>query len=288
VIGDERALADRFTALADRPFSDRLTERMTGASTVGFVTGTAAVRWAELQEGRGVPPEIRARVSWDPYHHDPSWFAPPALPADTPSRAAGLALLGEPGSVLDVGCGGGDAAFALAERATGLVGFDQQQDMLDVFAATARDRGDAARTVLGRWPDDAVAAGRADVVVSHHVLHNVVDLPPFLLALSAAARRGVVVEMLAQHPMAWLDPLWERFHGLVRPEPATTDDAVAVLREIGIEPVVTRWERADPPRQDPMWVARRLCLEPERVPEVDAALDDLARPRWAATLTWRR
>ena len=65
------------------------------------------------------------------------------------------------------------------------------------------------------------------------MLHNVVDLPPFLRALTAAARRGVVVEMLAQHPMAWLDPLWMRFHGLRRPPSATADDAVGVLRELG-------------------------------------------------------
>ena len=47
-------------------------------------------------------------------------------------------------------------------------------------------------------------------MVCHHVLHNVVDLPPFLAALHAAVRDGaggVVVEMLPEHPMAWLDPL---------------------------------------------------------------------------------
>lgn len=251
------------------------------------MAGTAAARWAELQSGRGIPPEILAGVDWNPWHHDPTWFAPPPVPVDTPSRAAGLALLAQPGPVLDVGCGGGDAAFALAGRATGLVGVDRQQDMLDVFAAIARERGVPARAVLGAWPEAAVEAGPADVVVSHHVLHNVVDLPPFLRALTGAARRGVVVEMLAQHPMAWLDPLWERFHGLARPAPATTDDAVAVLRELGVDPDVTLWERRNPPRQDVVWVTRRLCLAPERVPDVAAALDDLARPRTAATLTWR-
>jgi SAM-dependent methyltransferase len=250
--------------------------------------GGAAERWAELQSGRGIPPEIRARVDWNPWQHDPSWFVPPATPADTPSRAAGLRMLDPRGAVLDVGCGGGDAAFALAERATELIGVDRQRDMLDVFAATARERGVPARVVLGEWPDAATEAGQADVVVANHVLHNVVDLPPFLRALTAAARRGVVVEMLDQHPMAWLDPLWERFHGLRRPPPATADDAVAVLREIGLAPAVTRWERTNPPRQDPEWVTRRLCLPPERVNEVAAALDVRTRPRTAATLIWRR
>jgi SAM-dependent methyltransferase len=250
------------------------------------VNGTAARRWSELQSGRGVPPEILARAEHDPWHHDAADFAAPAVAVDTPSRAAGLALLESGGSVIDVGCGGGDAAFALLGPASHLTGVDRQQDMLDAFAADARMRGVPFDTVLGAWPDVASEAGTADVVVSHHVLHNVVDLPPFVLALTAAARRGVVVEMLGQHPMAWLDPLWERFHGLHRPPPATTDDAVAVLRELGIEPVVTTWERTSPPRQDPVWVTRRLCLPATAVPEVDAALDALVRPRTAATLTW--
>jgi SAM-dependent methyltransferase len=249
--------------------------------------GDAAARWAERQEGRGIPPEILARADTNPWHHEVGHFTPPEQPLDTPSRRAALDLLGASGTVLDVGCGGGAAAFALVARAVQVTGVDQQQDMLDAFAAEAETRGVPHRTVLGRWPDAAAAAGTADVVVSHHVLHNVVDLPPFLLALTAAAGRGVVIEMMGQHPMAWLDPLWERFHGLRRPPTATTDDAVAVLRELGVEPTVQRWERTTPPRQDPAWVTRRLCLPADRVPEVAAALDGLARPRLAATLSWR-
>lgn len=248
--------------------------------------GAAAVRWAELQAGRGIPPEILIRAESDPWHHATSDFVAPPVAVDSPSRSAALALLGDGGTVLDVGCGGGDAAFALVERATHLTGFDQQQDMLDMFAATATARGVPHRTVLGRWPQSATYVGAADVVVSHHVLHNVVDLPPFVAALTAAAHRGVVVEMMSQHPMAWLDPLWARFHDLHRPPPATTDDALAVFAELGIEPVVSRWERVSPPRQDPAVVTRRLCLPADRVPEVDAALDELVRPRTAATLTW--
>jgi len=251
------------------------------------MTGPAAQRWADLQSGRGLPPEILATAPADPWMHDTRGFAAPATATDTPSRVAGFGMLGDGGTVLDVGCGGGEAAFALIGPATHLTGVDQQQDMLEAFVADATARGVPHRTVLGRWPDAAAEAGSADVVVSHHVLHNVVDLPPFVAALTAAARRGVVVEMSAQHPMAWLDPLWVRFHNLHRPPSATTDDAVAVLRELGISADVVRWERTDPPRQDPGWVTRRLCLPPERVAEVDAALGEIPpRPRWVATLTW--
>jgi SAM-dependent methyltransferase len=249
--------------------------------------GSAAARWAELQTGRGIPPEILAQAPTSPWRHDPRDFAAPSVPADTPSRRAALRLVGDGGTVLDVGCGGGDASLALAGAASHITATDLQPDMLDVFAADATARGIAHRTVPGRWPDVAEQAGDADVVVSHLVLHNVVDLPPFLDALTAAAHRGVVVEMLAEHPMAWLDALWVQFHGLHRPPPATVDDAVAVLVELGITPTVMRWERATPPKQDAAWVTRRLCLPADRTAEVAAELAALPpRPRHAATLTW--
>jgi SAM-dependent methyltransferase len=194
--------------------------------------------------------------------------------------------------VLDVGCGGGDASLTLVGAATHLTGVDRQREMLDAFAADAAARGVPHATVLGTWPDVAPAAGGADVVVCHHVLHNVVDLPPFLAALGAAVRDGggggVVVEMLPEHPTAWLDPLWERFHDLHRPAGATADDAVAVLtEELGTVPEVHRWERDRRLPHDAAWVARRLCLPADRIPEVAGALDGIApRPTAVVTLAW--
>jgi SAM-dependent methyltransferase len=250
------------------------------------VTG-AARRWAELQRGRGIPPEIVAAAPADPWTHEPRDFAAPDVAVDTPSRNAAQWLLDGGGTVLDVGSGGGAAVFAL-DRVAEAVGVDRQRDMLARFAATAAARGITHRTVLGSWPAAADEAGRADVVLCHHVLHNVVDLPPFLAALTAASTRGVVVEMFAEHPLAWLDPLWVRFHDLSRPPSATVDDAVAVFGELGIRPAVTRWERTTPPRQDPAFVTRRLCLPAERTDEVAAAIPELPpRPREVATLTWR-
>ena len=147
----------------------------------------AARRWAELQNGRGVPPEILSAAPADPWTHAPRDFTAPDVAVDTPSRTAAAEVLGAGGTVLDVGCGGGAAAFAL-DRLTALTGVDRQRDMLESFAAAARARAIPFRTVAGTWPDVASEAGRADVVLCHHVLHNVVDLPPFLRALSAPAR----------------------------------------------------------------------------------------------------
>lgn len=259
--------------------------------------GEAARRWAELQSGRGIPPEILAAAPADPWTHSPADFTAPETPADTPSRDAGLALLSSAGpgggTVLDVGCGGGDATFALVGPLRAATGVDRQQDMLDLFTAGAAARGVEAATVRGTWPQVAseltgpVGGGRHDVVVSHHVLHNVVDLPPFLSALTATAARGVVVEMLPQHPMAWLDPLWERFHGLRRPPSATDSDAVAVLAELGITPEVRHFTRQRRHPHDPAWVTRRLCLPADRTAEVEAAMAGMPlRDPTAVTLVW--
>ncbi|MBN9755439.1 hypothetical protein Ae406Ps2_0119 [Pseudonocardia sp. Ae406_Ps2] len=266
--------------------------------------GDAAERWRERQTARGIPDHVLRRAPADPWTHDPADFTPPARPADTPSHRAARAIAERAAawtcagaSVLDVGCGGGDAAFGAAwpepSPVARVVGVDRQADMLAVFAEAARARGLPHATVHGSWPEAAGDAGRHDVVVCHHVLHNVVDLPPFLAALTGAVRTrggigGVVVEMLTEHPLAWLDPLWERFHDVVRPPSATHDDAVAVLREQqGVDPEVLTWTRTARLPHDAAWVTRRLCLPADRVEEVAAALVDLPPRRTdAVTLTW--
>ncbi|MGI8799291.1 MAG: class I SAM-dependent methyltransferase [Pseudonocardia sp.] len=274
---------------------------MSGAA----VAGPAAARWRELQQGRGIPPEILAAAPDSPWRHNPARFAAPEQPDDTPSRQAAVALLGAAGgagnpaaaggagnpapaggTVLDVGCGGGAASLAVYEHARHITGLDIAEGMLAEFERAATARGVPHRAVLGSWPEAAGPAGPADVVLCHHVGHNTVELGPFAAALGAAARRGVVYEMYTEHPMAWMDPLWVRFHDLHRPRPATLDDALAVLAEVGITPQVQRWERPayDQPIED---ICRRLCVSADRADEVRAALAELPpRRRTVATLTW--
>jgi SAM-dependent methyltransferase len=259
---------------------------------VSSTKASAADRWREFQDARAVPREILAAAPRSPWKHDPAHFGAPAQPKDSPSRSTALRLLGDSrGSVLDVGCGGGRASLAIAEAAGLLVGVDHDPRMLERFTADCAARGIEHRTVLGEWPSVAAEAGlidgATDVVVCHHVGYNTVDLPPFLAALSAAARRGVVMELTARHPMAWLDPLWARFHDVHRGEPATADDAVAVLAELGIEPTVIRWEREARLPEDPTWAARRLCLPESRVDEVAEALAGIPkRSTEMVTITW--
>ncbi|HET9255327.1 MAG TPA: methyltransferase domain-containing protein [Pseudonocardiaceae bacterium] len=255
------------------------------------LTSPAAARWRDSLLARAIPAEIKAAASRDPHRHDPARFVPPVSPEDTPSRRAGLWLLGPGGgTVLDVGCGGGAAGLALLPKVSHLTGVDHARDMLRAFERACDERGVARRSVLGLWPDTAAEAGAADVVVSHHVGYNTLELGPFVAALGAAARRGVVVELHAIHPGAWLDPLWLHFHGLNRPPPATADDVLAVFGEVGIHPEVRRWSRPAQPR-DPEaeldFSLRRLCLPEQRREEVAEAVAALGpRHRDLVTLSW--
>ena len=255
------------------------------------LTSPAAKRWRQLLEARAIPSAILAAAPQDPHRHVPARFVPPATPEDTPSRRAALQLLGpDGGTVLDVGCGGGAAGLALVPQVSHLTGVDHADDMLRAFERACTERGVPHRSVLGPWPDTAQQAGAADVVVSHHVGYNTPELGPFLAALGAAARRGVVVELHAVHPGAWLDPLWAHFHGLHRPPPATADDALAVLAEIGVYPEVQRWTRPAQPRNPKVELAfslRRLCLPAQRRDEVAESVARLGpRHRDLVTISW--
>ncbi len=169
---------------------------------------------------------------------------------------------------------------------------DESDEMLRAYAERAKALGVKYRVYPGRWPDVARAVPAADVVVSAHVLYNVPDLAPFVLALTAHARWRVVVEITGRHPVTASNPLWKHFWGLDRPEGPTADDALAVLEEAGIRPEVERDVR--PPRR-PLshvhrieFLTRRLCLPRERQAEVEEALARYPEPaeREYVTMSW--
>jgi hypothetical protein len=150
--------------------------------------------------------------------------------------------------------------------------------MLEEFRRAAAAAGVDAVPVLGRWPDVAEEVEPADVVVCAHVLYNVPNLEPFVQALDTHARRRVVIEITATHPLAWMSDLWLRFHHLARPTEPTADDAEDALREFGFD---VRREDVDRPsrpsgfqrREDAVGlIRRRLCLTPDRDDEVAEAL----------------
>ena len=254
---------------------------------------SAATRWSEELAAWAVPQEILDSAPRRPFVFPPEMFAAPRPGDGSRSRSTEVAAeaLAGGGSVLDVGCGGGAAAFALAPPATEVVGTDRQEDMLALFAATAAERGIPARTVPGPWPEIADAVPRADVVVCHNVLYNAPDLLGFAAALHEHARRRVVIEITERHPQVARAPLWRHFWDLDRPSGPDASLAAQALREAGFPVMLesstatTRDDERAAPVQAAFW-CRQLCLPPEREDEVAALLQDLPFPAQRVVLWW--
>jgi len=242
----------------------------------------AAAFWRAALDSWAIPQEILDAAPESPWGCPVELFA---RRADTPRRPTptdryAREALPERGTVLDVGCGAGAASIPLAGSASRLTGVDVSAGMLRAFRERSEAAGVAVETVEGTWPDVARAVPAADVVVCSHVVYNVPDAVPFARALTDHARRRVVVELMAVHPMSNLNDLWLRFHGLRRPERPVADDYVAVLQEMGIRPGRTDWKVEDwhggfTSTEDLVALTRRrLCLTPDRDPEVWGAIQD--------------
>jgi hypothetical protein len=172
-----------------------------------------------------------------------------------------------------------------------VVGVDHQQGMLDVFADEATRRGVACTTVLGDWPDVAPRTPLCTVVTCHHVFYNVGNLAPFVEALSSRARERVVVELPQEHPLASLSALWKHFWNLDRPTAPTCDDALAVVRSLGLDARLERFTVEHTPKQvtdqDVEFTRIRLCLPADRDAEIrDYLKTHPATGRALATIWW--
>jgi SAM-dependent methyltransferase len=244
----------------------------------------------------GIPQHIVDQAPESPWGHDTRRFAvDDTLDREsTSARWAREVLPPTGGTVIDVGCGGGRSSLTLVPPANELIGIDRSGAMLDTFVEAATRAGVARRTVHGSWPDVAPHTPIADVVVCHHVLYDVADVVPFVLALTGRARLAVVIEITTRHPMSAWSPGFEHFWGLQRPAGPTDDDLVAVLSELGLDPEHTTSGRgplpafaADPQQLLPT-ARRRLCLGSERDDQLAAWLDEhpLPWPDRVATIRW--
>jgi SAM-dependent methyltransferase len=257
---------------------------------------SAVERWRNDLQAWAIPEEIMAAAPESPWGFPTGLFAGRASSALrrglSPANMRALEALPEGGSVLDVGVGGGAGSLPLASRAGLLTGVDSSQGMLDSFSEAAAARGVASRTVLGSWPEVSGEVEQADVVICHHVFYNVPDLEPFVRALAAKSRHRVVAELTPEHPLAWMNDLWQRFHGLTRPQGPTYRDAAGVVSELGYNvqvelssgpPVMSGF----PSRQDAIALVRkRVCLRPEQDAELAEALGDRLREHdggWTAS-----
>ena len=260
------------------------------------MTSTPAVdRWRRALEARAIPQPILDAAPASPWGFPRELFrrrAERALVGSTATSERALETLPEGGTVLDIGCGAGATSVPLAARASTITGVDASAEMLDAFREAIVGAGAEARTLEGDWPDVADEVPVADVVVCGHVLYNVQRLAPFVTALTDHARARVVVELTDRHPLAWMNDLWERFHGVRFPEGPSADHAVDALRELSLE--VRREDRVDDDegkagfqtRDDAVALVRtRLCLPPDRDRAIADALGGRLREHaggWSA------
>ena len=280
--------------------ADPLSRYGTIVPMTGFIPSTNAAtrpgdRWREIVGQRAMPEAIRDAAPEREWSLEPERFR--WRPDDDrermerPSRRRAIEALPEGGSVIDVGVGGGASSLGLASRAGLITGVDRLEGMLESFLASAAEAGVAARAVLGTWPDVAAEVEPADVVVSHHALYGIRGIEEWVAALTARARRRVVLEVSHHFPQSRLLPLWKRFHGVDRPDPLVADEVEAVLRSMGL--AVEREDAVVPgrtPANDADAVAfarRRLYVGPERDDEIAEFLAALpADEHTVATLWW--
>ena len=237
---------------------------------------TSAELWAAELAKWSIPAEILAQAETSPWIHPPALFQIPTSIPLNPSHEIALDALPNGGSVLDIGCGGGLAAFALSEKAGKVIGVDHQAEMLEMFAANAHDRGIESETHLGFWPAVASAVPSADVLTVHNVFYNVSDVVPFISELNKHVKKRVVIEMPALHPLANLSGAWKYFWNIDRPTEPTPDLLIKVLTEMGINANIKYWSsevRKEVDTESAIEFMRiRLCLPTSRSEEIGSYL----------------
>ena len=212
-------------------------------------------------------------------------------------------LLGERGSLLDVGAGTGRVSRPFAAAGHRVTAVAHGEAMAEGFRAEAAELGVEARLIEGEWPAAAADAGPHDVAVCANAVYDVADIGPFLAALEAAARRAVVIELTEEHPWSHLRPYFRALHGHELPDRPVLADFLEVVDEVtGHTREVRRWTRAGVHHFADLqellaFYGRRLLVPPEWADELLEilapdighhegwlTLGDLERP--TATVWW--
>lgn len=253
---------------------------------------SAAEQWKKDLASWAIPQEILDQAVEKPWIHPPALFEIPDVIQDSLSHQRSREAMPNGGTVLDIGCGGGIATYAITPPASHVIGVDEQQAMLDLYEANARKYSVTSETILGQWPAVAVQTPMADVVTAFHVAFNVGDIVPFLTELNSHARKRVVIEVPVIHPMSNMNEGWKYFWNVIRPTVPHARDLIDVLAEMGIAANIEYFEgeilldkkveRAN------SFIRRRLCLPEERQGEVDAFIAEHPIPdrRELAVIWW--
>jgi SAM-dependent methyltransferase len=253
---------------------------------------SAANKWKEDLQAWAIPQEIIDQAPESPWIHPPVLFQIPQQIELTPSHQKAFEALPVNGTILDIGCGGGIAAFAMGSKAGKVIGVDHQHEMLEMFTQNAKERHIESMTHDGFWPAIAEDVDIADVAVAHHVVYNVQEIVPFIEAMNSHARKRVVIEMPQHHPLSNLSGAWKFFWNLDRPTAPTPQDLINVLKEMGIDAHLTLWNGKLPVEQNTDDAIRfmriRMCLPATRDTDVRVFMQENppSETRPLATIWW--
>jgi SAM-dependent methyltransferase len=244
--------------------------------------GPAAGHWRRELNAWVIPQHLIDEAPQSPYGWPASLWrrrANMALASDrkTPTLETAARFAGEGGTVLDIGAGTGRASLPLAQAGHPVTAVEPSPTMLEGLAETSA--GLPVTVIEGRWPESKDLVASHQVVMSAHVVFDVSEIGPFLIAMNERAAAGVVIEMTDRHPWVHLGPYYRALHGLERPLGPGWEELVAVVHEvIGVDPTVEQWRRPTD-----LWFesvdeiiefyARRLLIGPERWLELRALLE---------------
>ncbi|MEY4322346.1 MAG: hypothetical protein RL410_127 [Actinomycetota bacterium] len=247
----------------------------------------AAQEWKSHLQEWSIPEDILQQAPESPWIHPPALFDLPQVIEDGPSHRRAREVA--PESVLDIGCGGGIAAFALTGTVTSVIGVDHQEEMLTMFAKHAEDRRLHHQEILGDWPNVAEQTPKADVVTCHHVAYNVQEIDPFIKALSYHANKRVVIEIPQRHPLSMSNAAWKHFWGIERPTKPQSEDLALVIKECGFDARFEHWQsplvRRANMDDEVVFTRIRLCLPSSRDQEIREFLESQSTPQTRAVTT---
>lgn len=249
-------------------------------------------QWRTSLSSWAIPEEIIRQAPVSPWIHPVEMFVVPQTIQDSPSHQAAREALPSGGCLLDIGCGGGVAAFGATRPGDHVIGVDHQTEMLVEFEKEAAQRGLTSQTFFGDWPDISDQVPEADVVTCHHVVYNVSAIEDFVRALSSHARKRVVLELPQTHPRSNLAPAFKHFWNLDSPTEPTSEMMRQVLVEMGIKPEVQHWSapftNEIPFELNVEFTRIRLCLPQSRDAEVAEFLKAHPTPteRALTTIYW--
>ena len=152
------------------------------------------------------------------------------------NTAAVAAFVGPDDVIVDVGGGAGRVSLPIALHCAQVINVEPSAAMRTEFDASAAEAVISnARCIDADWPTGAEGI-EGDVVLVANVTYFVRDIVPFVSALTAAARKRVIISVWSVPPPNDAASLFELVHGTPQAPAPNHRELLAVLWDLGLLP----------------------------------------------------